>query len=78
MRGSQFKHGMMVFALETLRADQRPKEIRKQQKGDDSDNDIFHGSKPPACVGVKNANREERDRCSDEDQVRHGVSSFMC
>ena len=61
------------MVLETLRTDQRPEQIHKKQQRDDSDNDVFHGLQPPACVSVENADRKECDGCSDEDQIHHGV-----
>lgn len=64
--------GGQQHGLKTLRPHQRPEKIDHHAQRNDSDKDHFHDfSKPPAGVGVKDANRKERQRRADENGIHH-------
>jgi hypothetical protein len=57
-------------------ANQRPEQVNEQSKRNDSDNDVFHGLKPPTGVGVNDAGDEKRERRRYEYEVGHNSVPF--
>jgi len=56
---------------ELFRPQQRREQINEQQDRNDTDKYVFHGSKPPAGVGVSNTDHKKADGHENEQNVLH-------
>jgi hypothetical protein len=71
--------GASLIWLELLWPQQRYEQINEQSERNDADKNVFHGSKPPACIGVHNTYGEKSDNHRNKQNVLHiGFSWFNC
>jgi len=70
----------MVVELEFFRTQHRHREVGEQGKGDEPDDDGFHGGGRLECFaafGVKPADDKEGDGDTEVDEVVHGVRMLI-